>query len=61
MDCSHPKCCPKCNKDYTRDPYWKSSLRKHLARKNPCDRKPGEKYIRAVSKKTTTPVEEDTQ
>ncbi len=39
--------CPKCQKDYSADPYWKSSLKKHLARKNPCDRnKATEPYVR---------------
>ena len=42
------KKCPKCNKDYAKDPYWKSSLKKHLARKNPCDGK--QKYIREPKK-----------
>ncbi len=40
------KRCPKCNKDYSKDPYWKSSLKKHLARKNPCDRNPNQEYNR---------------
>ena len=41
--------CPKCNKDYSKDPHWKQSLKKHLARKNPCNRK-NEKYIREKKK-----------
>ena len=40
------KICPKCKRDYSGDPYWKSSLKKHLERKNPCDRKDDEKYKR---------------
>jgi hypothetical protein len=38
--------CPKCGKDYSGDPYWTTGLRKHLARKNPCDRPAGTKYLR---------------
>jgi hypothetical protein len=38
--------CPRCGRDYTSDPYWTSKLRRHLARKNPCDRPPDVKYIR---------------
>jgi hypothetical protein len=48
------KTCPKCGKDYSEDPYWKSSLKKHLERKNPCDRKRYEKYIR-INKKVVQP------
>ena len=33
------KACPKCGRDYSGNPNWKSNLRKHLARKNPCDQK----------------------
>jgi hypothetical protein len=40
--------CPKCGKDYSRDPYWTTGLRKHMSRKNPCDRVPGTKYIRGT-------------
>lgn len=40
--------CPKCGKDYSRDPYWTTGLRKHMSRKNPCDREPGTKYIRGT-------------
>jgi hypothetical protein len=31
--------CPKCGKDYTHDAHWTVALRRHLARKNPCDEK----------------------
>ena len=47
------KCCPKCGKDYAKDMYWKSSLKKHLARKNPCDSK--QKYIRETKKSVQKP------
>jgi len=40
--------CPKCGKDYSRDPYWTTGLRKHMSRKNPCDRAIGIKYIRGT-------------
>ena len=40
--------CPKCGKDYSTDPYWTTGLRKHMLRKNPCDRAPGTKYIRGI-------------
>jgi hypothetical protein len=40
------RCCPKCGRDYSSDPYWTSRLRTHLARKNPCDRDPSTKFIR---------------
>ena len=49
--------CPRCQKDYSGNPYWKQSLKKHLARKNPCDRK--DKYIREVHKKQSTPTQTD--
>jgi phage FluMu protein Com len=51
------KKCPRCQRDYSRDPYWKSSLQKHLARKNPCDRK--NKYIREARRKQETPTQTD--
>ena len=38
--------CPKCGKDYSSDPFWSTSLSRHLARKNPCDRSSDTKYIR---------------
>jgi hypothetical protein len=40
--------CPKCGKDYSRDPYWTTGLRKHMSRKNACDRASGTKYIRGT-------------
>jgi len=40
--------CPKCGKDYSRDPYWTTGLRKHMSRKNSCDRAPDTKYIRGT-------------
>ncbi len=49
------KRCPKCNKDYSRDQYWKSSLQKHLARKNPCDRRDG--YVREKKKLQSEPTQ----
>jgi len=45
------RCCPKCGRDYSSDPYWTSRLRTHLARKNPCDRDPSVKFIRNPSVK----------
>ena len=44
--------CPKCGRDYSHDVYWFTSLKKHLARKNPCDRTPGTKYIREPKTRT---------
>jgi hypothetical protein len=41
--------CPKCNRDYSSDPYWTTNLRHHLLRKNPCDRALGTKYIKGTS------------
>ena len=42
--------CPRCGRDYTDDPYWTTSLRRHLARKNPCDRDlTTTKYVRETS------------
>lgn len=41
--------CPKCGRDYSKDPYWTTGLRKHMSRKNPCDRALGTKYIRGES------------
>ena len=38
--------CPRCGRDYSDDPYWTSKLRRHLERKNPCDRPSDSKYIR---------------
>ena len=38
--------CPKCGRDYSKDPFWSSKLKRHLARKNPCDKAPGEPYIK---------------
>jgi len=40
--------CPKCGKDFTTNPYWTTDLRRHLARKNPCDRPADWKFIRNV-------------
>jgi hypothetical protein len=45
------KICPKCQKDFSGSPYWKSNMKKHLERKNPCDRKKDEKYMRESKKK----------
>ncbi len=50
--------CPKCGKDYTSDPHWKRSLKKHLERKNPCDRKKGETYLRKKSESIGLNLEE---
>lgn len=51
------KICPKCNKDYSSDPHWKSNLKKHLTRKNPCDRSKNEQYIRSPkNKKCILPI-----
>ena len=46
------RACPKCGKDYSQDPYWTTGLRKHLARKNPCDRPVGTKYLRGEDSST---------
>ena len=32
--------CPKCGKDYSHDAHWTVALRRHLARKKPCDAVP---------------------
>jgi hypothetical protein len=40
--------CPKCGRDYSNNPYWTTDLRKHLLRKNQCDRTPDTKYIRGT-------------
>jgi hypothetical protein len=40
--------CPKCGKDFTTNPYWTTDLRKHLARKNPCDRPADWKFVRST-------------
>ncbi len=50
------RCCPKCGRDYSGDPYWTSTLRRHLARKNPCDRTPETKFIRDPSVKVTSDI-----
>jgi len=46
------KVCERCGKDFSCDPYWTSSLRRHLARKNPCDRPLSSKYIKDSSVKS---------
>ena len=43
---SQPRACPKCGKDYTGDGHWVQSLRRHLARKNPCDRPKDAGYLK---------------
>ena len=43
------KVCEKCGKDFSCDPSWTSALRRHLARKNPCDRSTGASYIKDSS------------
>ena len=40
--------CPHCGRDYKDDPFWTTSLKRHLARKNPCVRDPTIKYIRDI-------------
>ena len=30
--------CPKCEKDFSSDPFWTTSLKRHMNRKNPCDK-----------------------
>jgi len=40
--------CPKCDRDYSSDPYWTTNLRHHLLRKNPCDRAQNTKYIKGT-------------
>ena len=47
------RCCPKCGRDFSGDVYWTSTLRRHLARKNPCDRDPSVKFIRNPSAKVS--------
>jgi hypothetical protein len=44
------KVCVKCGKDFSCDPSWTSSLRRHLSRKNPCDRPPDISYIKDSAK-----------
>jgi hypothetical protein len=51
--------CPKCKKDYSGDPHWKNNLKKHLSRKNPCDRKKNEKYVRNTSSKQSIQIQTD--
>ena len=41
--------CPKCGKDYSSDPYWTTSLKRHMNRKNPCIRSHDTKYIRDIN------------
>ena len=38
--------CPKCGKDFSTNPYWTTDLKRHLARKNPCDRPADWKFVR---------------
>jgi hypothetical protein len=38
--------CPKCGRDFSKDPCWSANLPRHLARKNPCDRDPSVAYVR---------------
>jgi hypothetical protein len=38
--------CPKCGKDFSADKFWTTSLRRHLARKNSCDRPADAQYVR---------------
>lgn len=54
MNTEITKVCPKCKKDYSGNPYWKQSLKRHLSRKNPCNRKKDEKYVRVISEKPNT-------
>ena len=51
--------CPKCDRDFSHDKFWTTNLRHHLARKNPCDRAPGTKYIKGspVSQRTVNPLD----
>jgi hypothetical protein len=53
--------CPKCNRVFSGTKYAKSSLKKHLARKNPCDRDPKEKYIRETTPSTQLKMTKDVQ
>lgn len=39
--------CPKCYRDFSTDPFWTTSLKRHMKRKNPCDQK-DIKYIREL-------------
>lgn len=50
------RCCPKCGRDYSKDLFWTSTLKRHLARKNPCDRDPGTKFIRDPSVKVSCDI-----
>jgi hypothetical protein len=45
--------CPKCGKDYSSDPYWSTSLKRHINRKNSCIRTPDIKYIRGAAGEVT--------
>ena len=47
--------CPKCNKDFSTNPYWTTDLRRHLARKNPCDRPSDWKFVRSTTGEDPTP------
>jgi hypothetical protein len=38
--------CTKCGKDFSNNPYWSTDLKRHLARKNPCDRPADWKFVR---------------
>lgn len=43
--------CPKCGKDFSTNPYWSTDLKRHLDRKNSCDRPIDSKYIREKTPK----------
>lgn len=45
---SLPVVCPKCGKDFSNDKYRVTAMRRHLARKNPCDRSVETEYVREV-------------
>lgn len=48
--------CPKCGKDFSTDKFWTTSLRRHLGRKNPCDRPVDAQYVRGPERPTRTPL-----
>jgi len=38
--------CDLCGKDFSANPYWSTDLKRHRARKNPCKRPEGWKFVR---------------
>jgi hypothetical protein len=50
--------CPGCGRDYSDDPFWKTSLKRHLGRKNPCTRAADVKYVREFKPSTVSVTHE---